>query len=377
MRLLSKISRYFKPNRRLRPTREGVWFVLLSLAIGFAAINTGNNLLYLVMAMMLSFIIISGVLSEISLRKVGVERSFPSHLFALTPFEARVTVANNKRFFPSYSLLVPARPPTKSGGAGGKEPNQEKGCYFVKVPPKTRSTLSYPFVFESRGLKPLSGLILSTRYPFGLFVKWLTIPSREEVLVYPYVADLKQEPARAANLLGHLPTFEKGPGSEFHGLRDYIEGEDLRLVHWKTSARAGRLMIREWEREGLNQVALILDNLLPEGEGNAFALRLEKAVSLAASLAFYFIEENYYVRLLTRSDQTPWGRGPDHLWTILELLALLSATKDEGGFNGLLPELVSDSLPFYFQPGERATPAWPSSIIFGPAQLDSLEIFDA
>lgn len=364
MRPLGRISRFFKPNRRLKPTREGVWFVLLSLAIGFAAVNTGNNLLYLVLAMMLSFIIISGVLSEASLRKVEVARSFPTRLFALTPFEARVTLANNKKFFSSYSLLV-------------KEPAEEGGCYFLKVPPKGRATLSYPFTFESRGLKRLPGLIVSTRYPFGLFAKWLHVSSREEVLVYPYVADLKQEQGRAANLFGSLPSFEKGPGSDFHGLRDYSEGEDLRLVHWKTSARAGRLMIREWEREGLNRVAIVLDNLWLQGAEAAFATRLEKAVTLAASLAFYFVEENYYVRLLTRNEQTAFGRGPDHLWTILEVLALLSPTKEEGTFNELLPELLSDSLPFYLHPGERVSPAWPATIFFGPAQLESLEIFDA
>src|SRR5438046_1152392 len=94
------------PRRRLWPTRDGWWCLGAALGLGFAAINTGNNLLYLLVSMLLGLIIVSGVLSEQSIRRVRVEPVLPDELFAgrLALFGARV--ANRKRWWASYSITV-------------------------------------------------------------------------------------------------------------------------------------------------------------------------------------------------------------------------------------------------------------------------------
>src|SRR5690242_10644944 len=74
--------RRFRPPRRLSFTREGRIIVILSVSVGFAAINTGNNLLYLLLGWLLSFIIASGILSEITLKRLSVERRPPPRVFA-------------------------------------------------------------------------------------------------------------------------------------------------------------------------------------------------------------------------------------------------------------------------------------------------------
>ena len=74
-----------KPPRALRATRAGWCFIAIIFGVGFAALNTGNNLLYLVLALMLAFLVLSGLLSEASLRGLRVERHLPRELFALAP----------------------------------------------------------------------------------------------------------------------------------------------------------------------------------------------------------------------------------------------------------------------------------------------------
>src|SRR5262245_1763645 len=69
--------RRLRPPRRLSFTREGRIIVILSVGVGFAAINTGNNLLYLLLGWLLSFIIASGILSELTLKRLTVERRPP------------------------------------------------------------------------------------------------------------------------------------------------------------------------------------------------------------------------------------------------------------------------------------------------------------
>jgi len=91
---------------RTRPTKEGVTFLGLSLFVGFAALNTGNNLLYLTFGMMLSFIVASGIISMINLSMIEVKFDPPEDVFALIPTPLRFSVKNLKFLIPSYSLTI-------------------------------------------------------------------------------------------------------------------------------------------------------------------------------------------------------------------------------------------------------------------------------
>ncbi len=103
---MRKFFRWFYRNRSLSLTSEGKRFVLLALAIGLAAVNTGNNLLYLLLAMMLSLIVVSGLLSEQCLRRVLIQRRLPAHIFAGSPSTGYFSIANGKARVPSFSLHV-------------------------------------------------------------------------------------------------------------------------------------------------------------------------------------------------------------------------------------------------------------------------------
>src|SRR5437588_11996735 len=106
MGLWARIRRRFRPPRRLAFTREGRVIVILSVGVGFAAINTGNNLLYLLLGWLLSFIIASGILSEQTLRNLLVERRPPPKVYAGEPFLMEVVIKNGKPKRPSYAIQV-------------------------------------------------------------------------------------------------------------------------------------------------------------------------------------------------------------------------------------------------------------------------------
>src|SRR5439155_1007210 len=90
----ARLRRWWRPPRRLQFTREGKYFVGITIGVGFAAINTGNNLLYLLLGMMLSLIIASGIMSEVSLRGLKVVRQPPSRLHARRPFLMGIGLSN-------------------------------------------------------------------------------------------------------------------------------------------------------------------------------------------------------------------------------------------------------------------------------------------
>src|SRR5262245_66116724 len=106
MGVWARLRRLLRPPRRLSFTREGKIIVILSVAVGFAAINTGNNLLYLLLAWLLSFIIASGVLSELTLRALSVERRPPPRIYASEPFLMEAVIKNGKAKRAAYSSEV-------------------------------------------------------------------------------------------------------------------------------------------------------------------------------------------------------------------------------------------------------------------------------
>ena len=106
MRLFRKPIELSYRDRTLRFTPQGFRFFLLTLGVGIAALNTGNNLLYMVLAMMLSLIVVSGILSEQSVKKIALSRALPRTIHAEAPFWVELRVTNLKKFFPSFSLMI-------------------------------------------------------------------------------------------------------------------------------------------------------------------------------------------------------------------------------------------------------------------------------
>ena len=299
---------YWLP-RTIRPTREGWWLISATLVVGLAATNTGNNLLYLILAMMLSFTVISGVLSEQALRRVRLQRRTPDRIFAGAPATFSVRLTNGKRRLPSYTLYV-----TEPDPGGRTTPVR----FFLKVDPQAREGWTYSLMFPRRGRQPLPGLRLFTRFPFGLFTKSSRPLQNQPVLVYPAVRPLTRHEVPAALESGWREQHRRGRGAGLYNLRQYRPGDDPRLLPWKTSARTGDLVLREHEAEERPQVRMILEDPAP----GAAAEAVEKDLSYAASVAAYAIRRGAAVELVTGDGVLPFDTGEAHLDRVLEWLAV-------------------------------------------------------
>jgi uncharacterized protein (DUF58 family) len=301
-------KRYWLP-RTIRPTREGWWFIGTTFAVGLAATNTGNNLLYLILAMMLSFMAVSGVLSEQTLRHLRLQREIPRRIFAGLPASFGVRLLNRKRRLPSYALHVSEADPAAGPPAAR---------FFLKIPPQTRDAWLYPLTFPSRGRQYLPGLRLSTRFPFGLFAKTSRPLLADPVLVYPAIRTLAPDEVPSALAPGWRERNRRGQGAGLYNLRPYRPGDDPRLLHWKTSARAGELMVKELEDEDRPRVRLVVED--PPGAASSAAV--EADLCYVASVAAHAIRLGAAVHLATAEGAIDFGQGQAHLDRILERLAL-------------------------------------------------------
>jgi len=337
MGLWARIRRRFRPPRRLAFTREGRIIVLLSVGVGFAAINTGNNLLYLLLGWLLSFIIASGVLSEMTLRELRVERRPPPRIWAGEPFLMEVVIKNGKKKRASYSIEV-----EDLQGVDKKTPI-DKRCYFLKIPESKSQRTSYRHTFVKRGAYTLTGYRLATKFPFALFRKSRDVDSPLELIVYPARVPVPKPPPRAVTR-GDAIADRLGRRGEFFGLRERRTGDDRRDIHWKSSARSGRLLVREYEDELARRVAIAVDNALPlevrdavkdaavtpahEAQVNA----VERAIAIAASLAAAYLEVGWTVELVARGQHVSGGTGRMHEARIARALALLPYVGDDVAF---------------------------------------------
>lgn len=308
---------WFILPRTLSFTREGRRFTILLLLIGMAAINTGNNLLYLIVAMMLSLIIVSGILSESTLRAIHIKRSLPNHIFAGKPVQGHWVIENKKRFIPSFSLVI-------------EEMGQvaERG-YYIKILAKA-SILRGPFyTFQRRGVYRLEGFRISTRFPFGLFLKARREAIPLEVIVYPKVRAPAQHLIRAGASSGELPERVKGIGTQLYNLREYTLGDDSRRIHWRSTAKTGRLIAKEFEREVKRKVMILLDNTVPPNPSKELLEGFEGLVEESASIAFHLIKEGLAVGLKTSGEEIPCNSGKRHLYRVLRCLALIRPVEGE------------------------------------------------
>lgn len=347
--------RLLKPPRTLRFTRDGFKFVLVTLAIGVAAINTGNNLLYLVLAMMLSFIILSGILSEMTMRGVSASREVPGTAVAGQPVVVRIGLTNGKRWAPSFSLAVHdvlARSDRRTGAAGRKGAHAEtpSRAYFLKVSPGETAWSRYTHTFARRGRTRFAGFRLATRYPFGLFLKSGLVEGPGEVIVLPPVDAIAAPPSGESRTAGDRPVERRGHGSTPSGLREYRPGDEPRTIHWRRSAALDELVVRELDRDDRDRVLVSLPTRFPKAAASRprFDERFEAAVRRAASLAVHYLEGGYEVELRTGQGTVALGTGARQRQAILTALALVEARY--AGAAAPLPPAGRGMLPILVTP---------------------------
>lgn len=346
--------RVFRRARRLRSSREGKYFIVITVVVGLAAINTGNNLLFLLLGWMCSVIIASGVLAELSLRGISVTRQPPPRVFAGRPFLMRIALKNAKPRLPSFSIEIEDL--VASGDPPSVRPLDKK-CYFLKIPAGRTQATSYRHTFARRGLYRFEGFRIGTKFPFALFRKSRDADAAGELVVFPQVLPVTP-PAPSGAQGGEDTRARVGRRGEFFGLRDLRDGDDVRDVHWRKAAHLGRLMVREYEEEAQRRATILVDNSLPKGAETADGEALEKAISYAASLASAYVGRGYAVRLIARGAHVPSGSGPTHLLRVLRTLALLETVLPDVPYSGT-PDPHAEN---YLVARRGSTPAKPANV---------------
>jgi uncharacterized protein (DUF58 family) len=330
-------------------TRAGMIYILISVVIGIAAINTGNNLLYVVVAALLSAILVSGIASALVLRSLTLDVHLPEHVFAGRPMLARLLLCNSSAWLPSFSVrVVPARrknnkerwrweastfawPRNRAPQnqwlrlpdrrlrrvrEEAEKPILQESVYFPYLVPGQELRADLEISFPARGRYCEKTFGLATRFPFSFLMKTRRINLAREVIVYPVVEPTEQFLDVLPMVTGEFETFVSGRGNDLYRIREYMPYDSARHVDWKATARTGALKVREFSREDERKLRIVFDNPAP---GILPPVMYERAVRLAASLGWHFHHEDIEVSFVA-----PGLEPTEDVFTFLRYLALVA-----------------------------------------------------
>ncbi|HSK63962.1 MAG TPA: DUF58 domain-containing protein [Pyrinomonadaceae bacterium] len=310
------------------PTSGGGVFLVIIIVVGFAAWNTGNNLLFLVFSLLCSTLFVGWIAARNSLRDLTVSARFPDHIFAAEPAPVIVTVRNTKRLLPSFSVFVEARGPgneTSEAPATRRRYVKRLLAYFSYVPHHASAEQRVEQLFPKRGHVLIDGFELSTRFPFGFFRRRRRLRARDvDIIVYPKPEVISDKLHLLPMSAGRMPSLRRGVGHDLFSMRDYQPQDDLRHIDWKATARSRRLTVREFTSEDERRITIVLDTRLPGDPGEELRERFERGVVQTASLLKHFIEERAEVRLVLGHEVGPFGSGMEQLYRCLKRLALVT-----------------------------------------------------
>jgi len=320
----------------IKVTREGKFFVGLTLGVAFAAISTGNNPLYLVLGMLLALLIGSSIMSELNLRDLAVMRKLPRRAQVGRPHQVEIEVVNYKRRMPSFAIEIE--------DLRADQP-ADKRCFFLKISPQSMQIAAYRRTPATRGRDAHTGFRIATRFPFGLFEKSREIFSDGELIIYPAVGPVTLAQLPAGRHPGGTATFVRGHDDDFLGIKLLREGEDPRDVHWRKSASVGQLVMRERARNARPDVVLSLDVLRPDNALDDWQSLFERKIGECASRAVAHIKRGEGVAITTTAGCTVRANrmtGADPLLRFLALVDSIPSATPPGVKGAMDVDVVPD-----------------------------------
>ncbi len=294
-----------------RITWLGLFFSLAVVLVGLSAFASANNLLFLLLAAMLSTLMISGFISRLSLSGLEINLAVPQHISARRKFTARLSVRNTKGWVPSFSTHL----------AGTSETGFTSALYFPMVPGGATIEEVVEVSFARRGRHTRGSFQVSTRFPFGFTERRAPVNLAGEVVVYPCLDPLPAFEELMAEISGEISARYRGRGHDFYRIRPYEAFESARHVDWKASAHTGDLQVREFAREQEHLIELFLDLDVP-GALDGF----EPAVECCAYIAWRIAQRGARLRLRTQEFDACLPEECD-IYAILKYLALVSPVR--------------------------------------------------
>jgi len=311
---------------------EGRAYIGVMVVLFIGALLGRSNPLLLVFALMAGPFVANAWISFTLLKGLTVTRHAPERVMAGEPTSIELALRNNKSRISGWVISLRDQ-------IASQTERLPADVLIPRVPPRSTRTGHYRLRLMHRGRYEFGPLSISTRFPLGIVERGLIVSQPGTILVYPRIGRLTarwtQRLLQATDLVP-LMSPRSGPfDDEFHKLREYRRGDDLRAIHWKTSARRNELMVREFRESRDRQLMVLLDAWLPQRATGDDQERSELAISLAATICVHHLRSSRDSHLFFAALGDPfvqWDSSAGTTDSLLDALALLtpSSTAEVG-----------------------------------------------
>ena len=281
-------------RNRMAITREGIVYVLIMSVMFLGAIIGRTNMLMFVFAMMIGPWVLNGWIAFSMLRRTHAKRALPQRVMAGEMVSVELEVSNCKWFLTSW--LLAARDQITH-----VRDRFQAAALFVRIPARQSRRGHYFVRFSQRGEYSFGPLELTTHFPLGLVERGLLFNEFAKLIVHPRVgrmtarwrSDLWNASELAEQRRMRAGLFD----DEFHRIREYRPGDNPKAIHWRTTARSGELMVREYQQTRDRDLVLLVELWQPAQPCTTDTDRVELAVSFAATVLFENVRQSREARL--------------------------------------------------------------------------------
>ncbi len=331
-------------------TREGWYYLVVFTLVLGGAVMREVNLLLILAGMLTGPLVLGWWVLRRSLRGLSVWRHVPEGASAGDLIVGQVHLQNERPRLGCWAIVVEDSLERLAGPHNqGRQPRTRPvrpSVLFPYVPAGRSARSIYRGRLPERGRYRLGPLRVSTRFPFGLMRKTISVGAQETLTVFPRLGQLTQRwMARRREAFSGTHRRELHPGAEgdFHGVRPWQEGDPMRWIHWRTTARLGTPVVRQLEQPRNRDLALVLDLWQPAAPETADRENTELAVSFTATvIADMCRRGGSNLLLATAADRPLILQGPASaalMHSMMEQLAVVEASEEDR-----LPELLAESL---------------------------------
>jgi uncharacterized protein (DUF58 family) len=271
-------------KRRSRLTQEGWYFVVVLALVLVRASMKDINLMLAFAGMMVGALYFNWLALRMMFRRLSIRRRLPESVaagdLALIEFEATG---------PHRATAVVIDDSFQLSGSRRREDHESASAIFPQIGRGQPARAEYRVRFGRRGRYEFGPIRATSRFPLRLVSRTISFPARDEFVVLPRLGRLTNrwtqvrrgpEPGPRRVLQRHGLT-----EGDFYGMRDWRAGDSRRWIHWRTSARRGKLMVRQFEQPRSENLTLLLELWRPERPEPRDEDIIELAVSFAATIA--------------------------------------------------------------------------------------------
>ncbi|MCX5692786.1 MAG: DUF58 domain-containing protein [Candidatus Omnitrophica bacterium] len=310
-------------------TSRGVSLLLAVIILLAIAWNTDITMVYIFFVITFVMFILAYFHMRLNMPNIEIQRTTQETAYEDEMLNVKIKIRNNLSRGASFFEILDYFP--------AAEPGKEKTSLFMlEIKAKEEINFSYSIGCYRRGVWKIGPVEIISQDALGFFRMKKTLNVISNVLVYPALFRVFAFPPLASgsvSWMGVETAKISGDSHEFFGVREYQRGDAISRIHWPSTARHNKLIVKQFERNAIQEATIVLDLKKGNDIGAGKETTLEYAVKIAGSIARFLMDNGAFVQLIGYTKEAmvvPFGKGESHAFKILEYLA---GARSEGTYD--------------------------------------------